>query len=380
MSELDKGKKLFTQFPPVTTREWEEKIVADLKGADYERKLVWRTNEGFNVQPFYRNEHLEKLGHLNVAPGQFPFVRGNKAEASWFIRQEIKEFDLNKANTKARELITKGVNSLGFILDNEKKYSSADMEVLLNNIPLTQVEINFVAGYAALSIAMAFTGYVTKLRIDKAKVYGSLSFDPLTCPLKNGKKNQTHALDDAAQLVNALNELPNFKALVIRGDIFENAGSSLVQELGFSLAVANEYLAGLTDKGLSADQAAKAIKFEFGIGSNYFMEIAKFRATRFLWAQVVKQYQPADSKSGLATIHAVTSQWNKTIYDPYVNLLRTQTEAMSGVLGGADSITVNAFNSAYEKPTEFSERIARNQQILLKEEAHFDKVVDPAAG
>jgi methylmalonyl-CoA mutase len=380
MSELDKGKKLFTQFPPVTTREWEEKIVADLKGADYERKLVWRTNEGFKVQPYYRSEHLEKLGHLNGTPGQFPFVRGNKTEASWFIRQEIKEFDLSKANTKAREILSKGVNSLGFVLDNEKKYTSSDMEVLLNNIPLTQVEINFVAGYAALSVAPAFTGYVSKLGIDKAKVYGSLSFDPLTCPLKSGKKNQTDALEDATQLVKALNELPNFKALVVRGDIFENAGSSLVQELGFSLAAANEYLAGLTDKGISPDQAAQALKFEMGIGSNYFMEIAKFRATRLLWAQVVKQYQPADSKSGVATIHAVTSQWNKTIYDPYVNLLRTQTEAMSGVLGGADSITVNPFNSAYEKPTEFSERIARNQQILLKEEAHFDKTVDPAAG
>ncbi len=380
MSELDKGKKLFTQFPPVTTREWEEKIVADLKGADYERKLVWRTNEGFNVQPFYRSEHLEKLGHLNGTPGQFPFVRGNKAEAGWFIRQEIKEFDLSKANAKAREILTKGVNSLGFVLDNEKEYTTTDMEVLLNNIPLTQVELNFVAGYAALSAATAFTGYVSKLGVDAAKVNGSLSFDPLTCPLKNGKKNQTNPLEDALQLVNALHSLPHFKALVVRGDIFENAGSSLVQELGFSLAAANEYLSGLTDKGLSTDEAAQAIKFELGIGSNYFMEVAKFRATRLLWAQVVKQYQPADSKSALATIHAVTSQWNKTIYDPYVNLLRTQTEAMSGVLGGADSITVNPFNSAYEKPTEFSERIARNQQILLKEEAHFDKVVDPAAG
>jgi methylmalonyl-CoA mutase len=380
MSEMDKGKKLFTEFPPVTTQQWEDKIVADLKGADYERKLVWRTNEGFNVRPYYRQENLDKLDYMNVMPGQFPFVRGNKTKNKWYIRQEIKEFDINKANIKAQELLTKGVNSLGFVLNNEQDYTSKDMAVLLKNIPLEQTEINFIAGYAALSVAKAFVAYLKEQAIELSKVNGSFSFDPLTCPLKNGKKNQTSPIEDAMALINIVAILPKFKAIVVRGDIFENAGSSIVQELGITLAVANEYLSKLTDKGLSADQAAQAIKFQMGVGSNYFMEIAKFRAARLLWAQIAKQYLVKTDTSALANIHAVTSNWNKTIYDPYVNMLRTQTEAMSSVLGGVDSLTVNAFNTAYEKPSAFSDRIARNQQILLQEEAHFDKAVDPGAG
>lgn len=380
MSEMDKGKKLFTEFPPVTTQAWEEKIVTDLKGADYERRLVWRTNEGFNVRPYYRQENLDKLNYLDVMPGQFPFVRGKQTKNEWYIRQQIREFDLAKANTKAQQLLKKGITSIGFVLDNEKEHTPNDMEVLLNNIPVTEIEINLVAGYAALSLAKAFVSYINQLGINLESIKGSIMLDPLTCPLKTGNKNLTQSATDAANLVETLKSLPYFKALVVRGEIFENAGASIVQELGFTLAVANEYMSILTDKGFSADEAAQAIKFQFGVGSNYFMELAKFRAARLLWAQIVKQYNPTNEQVALANIHAVTSNWNKTIYDPYVNMLRTQTEAMSSVLGGVDSLSVNAFNSAYEAPTEFSERIARNQQILLKEEAHFDKVVDPGAG
>ena len=159
-----------------------------------------------------------------------------------------------------------------------------------------------------------------------------------------------------------------------------NAGAYISQELGYALAWGNEYLNQLTDAGLSVDEVAKKIKFNFGISSNYFLEIAKFRAARMLWADIVKQYAPACDCACKMLAHAETSTFNLTLYDAYVNLLRTQTESMSAALAGVNSITVTPFDKAYETPNEFSERLARNQQLLLKEESHFDKVVDPAGG
>ncbi len=376
MSEMEKDKYLFEEFPPVTTKEWEDKIAKDLKGADYDRKLIWRTNEGINVRPYYRSEDLEKLKYLDVAPNEFPFVRGCNVEKNkWFIRQDIQVSNFAAANEKAIELLGKGVDSLGFVIAKEVSFTKDDIATLLKDIPVNEVEINFIAGYGALEIAKA----LNEIEIDQS-IIGSLKFDPFMCMAKIGKYCSANPLADAATVVNLLKDFPNFKALTIRGDIFENAGSSIVQELGYSLAVANEYMAGLTDAGISADLAASSIKFQFATGSNYFMEIAKVRAVRLLWAKVVEQYSPANISSAIANIHAVTSDWNKTIYDPYVNMLRTQTEAMSSILGGVNSMTVKGFNTSYETATDFSERIARNQQILLKEESHFDKVVDPSAG
>ncbi|MBI9069117.1 MAG: acyl-CoA mutase large subunit family protein [Salinivirgaceae bacterium] len=374
---MDKGNKLFEEFPPVSTQEWEEKIVKDLKGADYERKLVWRTNEGFNVRPYYRQEDLDKVKYLDGTPQEFPFVRGNKIEKnSWFVRQDIEADDLKKANEKAVTLLSKGVNSFGFVVNKDATFTKDDIATLLNNLPLAEIEVNFVAGYAAKSLASALNEYLS----DKVSLHGSLGFDPIMDFVKTGKITPSNTLDNIVEIVKNTRELSNFRCLSVRGDVVENAGSSIVQELGFSLAVANEYMASLTEAGISSDVAAKAIKFQFATGSNYFMEIAKVRAARLLWANIAKQYNPKDDASCIANIHAVTSDWNKTIYDPYVNMLRTQTEAMSSILGGVDSMTVKSFNAAYEKPTEFSERIARNQQLLLKEESHFDKVVDPGAG
>jgi methylmalonyl-CoA mutase len=377
MSELVKGKKLFEEFPPVTTKEWEEKIVNDLKGADYERKLIWKTNEGFTVRPYYRQEDLDKVEYLDLLPQEFPFVRGNNTDKNeWFIRQDIEADDLTKANKKASILLEKGVNSFGFVVNNDKDFSESDISTLLNNLPLDTIEINFVTGCSALSLIKALKEFIAK----NGEVNGSVTFDPLMCLAKNGKFCCANPVADAVEAINITKAFKNFKGLTVRGDIFENAGSSIVEELGFSLAVANAYLGGLTEAGISADDAAKSIKFQFATGSNYFMEIAKVRAARLLWATISKQYKPSKDASCNANIHAVTSDWNKTIYDPYVNMLRTQTEAMSSILGGVNSMTVKGFNSVYEKPTEFSERIARNQQLLLKEESHFDKVVDPGAG
>ncbi|MCH5328796.1 MAG: methylmalonyl-CoA mutase small subunit, partial [Coprobacter sp.] len=184
----------------------------------------------------------------------------------------------------------------------------------------------------------------------------------------------------AALIQTAAQVLPNFTVVSVDAVMLNNAGSYISQELGYALAWGNEWLASLTDAGLSVDEAAKQIKFNFGISSNYFMEIAKFRAARMLWAQIVSAYQPACECATKMKMHAQTSEFNMTVYDAHVNLLRSQTETMSAALAGVDSIAVTPFDVTYKTPDDFSERIARNQQLLLKEESHFDKIVDPGAG
>jgi len=198
----------------------------------------------------------------------------------------------------------------------------------------------------------------------------------------NGNLNES--VDDAfksvAELIKESTEMPAFHIVNVNGRYFGNAGSSIVQELAFSLSAANEYLSKLTDKGLTIDEAAKSLRFTFSVGSNFFMEIAKLRAGRMLWATIVNEYKPENKEVAKMIVHCETSEFNKTIYDPYVNMLRTQTESMSAALGSCHSLSVQPFDKVFRTPNEFSERIARNQQLLLKEESYFNKIVDPGAG
>lgn len=379
----DKTKKpLFSDFPSITTEQWMDKITTDLKGADFEKKLVWRTNEGFNVRPFYRSEDLSEVNYLNSLPGEFPYIRGTKKDNNWNVRQDIKAIDAEAANTKALDVLTKGVTSLGFTLCEEVKDMDAHVEMLLKNIISDDVEINFSTKHGSKKLLEAVVAYFKKTNRDLSKVKGSVNFDPLGCLTSTGKscKSFDDIFSHAAEMVETGKNLPNFKTICVNGRLFNNAGSSIVQELAFALSMGNEYLAQLTEKGIPVNEASSAIKFNFGVGGNYFMEIAKIRAARLLWATIVKSYNPTGLEPTKMAIHCETSQWNKTVYDAHVNMLRTQTEAMSATLGGADSLTVQPFDTIYKESDVFSERIARNQQLLLKEESHFDKVVDPSAG
>ncbi|MBP8678484.1 MAG: methylmalonyl-CoA mutase small subunit, partial [Bacteroidales bacterium] len=175
-------------------------------------------------------------------------------------------------------------------------------------------------------------------------------------------------------------EFPGIRVIGVEGYAFNDAGSTIVQELGFALAMGSEYMNTLIQLGFSADEAASKIKFTLSVGANYFMEIAKFRAARLLWATITDSYGVKNDENKKISVHAVTSQWNQTVYDSYVNMLRATTEAMSASLAGVDSLEVLPFDYQYREPSEFSNRIARNLQIILKEESHFDKIADPAAG
>lgn len=381
MAKIDS--KLFEEFPPVSTEAWKDKVMADLKGADFERKLVWRTNEGFSVQPYYRQEDLHNLQYLDILPGEFPYVRGTKTnDNNWLVRQNIIVKDLKEANKKALDVLMKGVTSLGFVFNECINVTIADMGVLLNSICLESVEVNFVAKCFTNQIAVAFAEYVLAGKWDPKNIVASVAYDPFGNYLLYGRmKHGTEgSVEQAKNLISKTNELPKYRVLAVNGKNYGNAGASVVQELAFSLAQGAEYLSALTDSGVSVEDVAKNIKFNTSVSANYFMEIAKIRAARLLWAQIVKVYEPECECGCKMKIHAETGSWNKTFYDPYVNMLRTQTEAMSAALGGADSITVLPFNAIHEEPSTFSDCIARNQQLLLKEEAHFDKIIDAGAG
>lgn len=372
--------KLFTEFKAPTTQEWLDKIEVDLKGADFQKRLVWRTNEGFNVQPFYRREDLANLKTPDALPGEFPFVRGNKKDSNhWYVRQNIVATDPVEANKKALDILMKGVDSIGFRFDGD--LVSADfIEKLLKDIRLDIVEVSYrTCPCHALELAEILKAYFEKQGYDKEKIVGGVGFDPIDKMLQKGK-DTSKVLAKLPQMVETLKDYPNLRCVMVHSDTLNNAGAYIVQELGYALAWGNEYLQQLVDAGVDVDLAAKSIKFYMGVSENYFMEIAKFRAARLLWAQIVKQYEPKCDCACKMIINASTSTYNQTVFDSYVNLLRSQTEAMSAALGGVHSMVVTPFDVAYEKPTDFSERIARNQQLLIKEESHFDRIVDPSAG
>lgn len=376
--------KLFSEFAPNTTQEWMDKITTDLKGADFNRKLVWKTNEGFNVQPFYRLENMDDLKNLDVYPGDYPYVRGNKKDNNdWFVRQDIIVKDIKVANAKALDIMQKGVESLGFILDDKTSYTKEDIASLLSGIVLDCVEINFVCGCKAGQILSFVKEIAAEQKVDIAKLQGGVDLDPLGYITLRGKfccGSQAEVMDIVKDTVVAAKGMDSFKVVEVSGRNFNNAGSSIVEELAFSLASGVEYLTQLTERGLSIDEVAPKLRFSFATGSKYFMELAKLRAARYLWSKIVKAYEPKSDCTCKMNIHAETSEWNKTIYDINVNMLRTQTEAMSSILGGVDSFTIKPFDSILGEGSDLSERAARNQQLLLKEECHFDKVADAAGG
>lgn len=372
--------KLFTEFEAPTTQEWLDKIQVDLKGADFNKRLVWRTNEGFSVPPFYRREDVEKLKTPDALPGEFPFVRGNKKDSnSWYVRQDIKVDDAKEGNAKALDVLSKGVDSLGFHFCGDC-ISAEFVETLLDGVKCDCVELNFcTCKRRSVDLAKILCAYFESKGYAKESIVGSIDWDPIEKIVMKGK-DVTRLLPLASQLVDMFKDYPHFRCIAVNAASLNNAGAYIVQELGYALAWGHEYLSELVEAGVDPALAASKIKFNMGITENYFMEIAKFRAARLLWAEIVKQYEPKCDCACKMCVNATTTTYNMTMYDSYVNLLRTQTEAMSAALGGVHSISVVPFDAVYETPTDFSERIARNQQLLLKEESHFDKVVDPSAG
>ena len=375
---------LFKDFPPVPTRLWEEKIREDLKGADYDKTLAWQTLDGFRVEPYYRLEDLDGLEYLKSGPGQFPNLPTVKTEKNdWLIRQDLIVRNYESSNRKALESISKGATSIGFDLREMGKPEFSDIQVLLNDFPLGEVPVNFMLS-AHFSELLSFLYEAVFLSgTDPGRVKGSISLDPIGMLAANGSfsRDMYTDLNELRKCVDfAREKLPNFFVVHVGGDLFHDAGGSITQELAFALSLGNDYLVQLTSMGLEANKIIPFIQFQFSAATSYFMVIAKLRAARHLWSKITEAYLSGPDTAASMFIHTTSSSWIQTVYDPNVNMLRATTSAMAAIIGGTDSLQVSPFDEAFRQPGPLSERIARNTQIILMEEAYLDKVIDPSAG
>ncbi|MDE6237604.1 MAG: methylmalonyl-CoA mutase small subunit [Muribaculaceae bacterium] len=373
----EKRETLFDMFSPVSSEEWKSKITVDLKGADFDKKLVWRTNEGFNVQPYYRREDIEGLPAIETLPGEFPYIRGTRDNNDWLIRQRVYGKTAEEINSHALHILDRGVESLGISLRGN--LTVEDLKVILKDIDLNKVEINVDCCAGKASAVAAELARLVKEAGAEKEFRGSIDYNPFRRLLKHGLPFPKDVVKEGMAVYEAVKDIKGLRCFPVNSYMLNNAGAYITQELGMALAWGAEWMTLMTEAGLSADEVAARIKFNMGISSNYFMELAKFRAGRMLWAEIAKAYGCSDEACKMM-VHAVTSMFNMTLFDSHVNLLRTMTETMSAALAGVDSIETLAFDECYTTPDEFSERIARNQQVLLREESHLNKVVDPAGG
>ncbi|KAA1264052.1 methylmalonyl-CoA mutase subunit beta [Leptospira interrogans] len=375
------NQKLFTDFPPVDREAWIALIQKDLKGADFEKKLVWETAEGFKIQPVYTKEDIgDKQWLTSNLPGTFPFARSTrKLVSDWSIRQDLDSNSISEANQLAKEAASNGVTAIGFIIENKTSpqkgipvNSSKDLETLIQGLPFDQVTLHFIAEERSPEI-------FSWLPKDKVLV-GGLGYDPFRILLKHGRSGK-HSIPVLKEILETFaSSWPHYRGLSVYSSTFRDAGSTISEELAFTLAAAAEYVQQLKTAGMDVDTIASQLMFEFSIGPDYFLEIAKFRSARILWAEILKEFFPKVESSLHAFLSAHTCRYNYSAYDPNVNMLRATTEAMSAAIGGCEVINVSPYDSILKTSDSFSLRIARNIQLLMKHESYIDKVVDPAAG
>ncbi len=345
---------LFSEFPEVSTKQWKQKIQVDLKGADYNDTLVWESLEGINVKPFYNQDDLKSIPTFSLPKNH-----------DWSVAQVIYVGDEKKSNTKALTILEKGVESLIFTIPNE----TTDFEVLLSGLDMEKIELYFYFEFLSVEPIKQLVGLLSD---KKAKAH--LNIDIIGHLTKEG--NWYHNLEKDHKLLTDLVSLGTSDISIVGVDAsrYQNAGANMVQQLAYSLAHANEYLNHVVTS--SAVEKSFTVTFKIAVGSNYFFEIAKIRALRWLWKSLASAYGIENE----CNILAIPSKRNKTLYDYNVNMLRTTSECMSAVLGGADTASNLAYDAIYHKDNEFGERIARNQLLLLKEEGYFSGASQIAEG
>lgn len=339
---------LFEDFPTVTAKQWKQLIQVDLKGADYNESLIWHSDEGVDVKPFY---HEDETPNKYSIPGQ---------PEKWFITQAIFIDKTEIAKKLAQEALDKGANALRLIAN-----SSFDIPDFFNELDTKEAHLYFEFSFWDKSFFLELSNY-----LDSKKASYSLGLDPIGDLVKEGNwYKDTNSLEE-------LTEIAKTHPNSIRVDLrtYQNAGANMIQQLAYALSHANEYLHLLNKKG--HDLKLIDIVFHVAVGSNYFFEIAKLRALRLLYASLAKEYNAKET----CIVLAMPTKRNKTLYDYNVNMLRTTTECMSAILGGANAIENMPYDAIFHKDYPFGARIARNQLLILKEESFFDKVSNPADG
>ncbi len=377
MKEVKSAENLFSEFPLVNKSQWKELAIADLKGADFDKKLVWKTLEGFDLQPYYTQEDLEQIAYLKkFESSMLNMEDGSQGPRYWVNREKIAVNDADAANKAAIDALNAGADGLIFDLTGKE---NVDIKRLLNNILPLHCSVSFMADRDAARLIKGYFTYESQNHIETSQLFGSLNYDPIRNLTLKGKmaKDGFNVLKEIIEVTDSANR---FFGLTVNGSHFQNAGSSLVQELAFALNVAVEYIDKLGELGLSPDKVIRNIEFSMAVGTDYFPEIAKLRALRILFYKIAEAYGISSFDPGDLSIHSISSLWTKTIYDPYVNMLRNTTEAMSAIIGGCTALTIAPYNENFEAVTPFSKRISRNVSNMLKEEAYLDKVVDPSAG
>lgn len=337
-------KKHFEKFDPVSAKQWKQKIQYDLNGADYNETLVWQSNEGISVKPFYHSDDFK----------EYPTISNTQA-SKWKICQFINADNEEEANLRAKRSIDKGAESLLFIINS----SDVSLAILLHDIDLASTFVYIEAKFLSVEWIENAKNYNVVLIND---VIGNLA--------KTG--NWHHNLNQ--DFSDFKHTLKRSGTLFINTTLYQNAGANIVQQLAYALAHANEYLNYYTQP--NSAEKIKNIIFKVAISTNYFFEIAKLKALRILWPSIAKEY----SLNPDCDIIATPTKRNQTIYDYNINMLRTTTECMSAILGGANIICNLPYDSVYHNSNEFADRIAINQLLILRHESYFDKVDNPSDG
>lgn len=347
--------KLFNQFLPISSKEWKQKIQAELKGADYNETLVWESLEGIKVKPFYHYDEFENNIPIETQNTQFK------------ILQNIFVKDIAKSNAKAVDTLNRGAESIRFTIEND----TVSISELMQNLPLENVKYYFNLQFLSVEYAKQLNTFAKENNADF-----TILLDPINQLEKDG--NWYENLESDFNQLNEMASQVSIPFLAINSGIYQNAGANSTQQLAYTLAHVNEYFNRInwTNVSSSAVENSQLITIEISVGSNYFFEIAKLRALRLLFNTLAKEY----NSNFECHIIATPTKRNKTLYDYNVNMLRTTTECMSAVLGGADAVANLAYDAIYHKNNEFGDRISRNQLLILKNESYFDKVNNPADG
>ncbi|MGD0815002.1 MAG: methylmalonyl-CoA mutase family protein [Verrucomicrobiota bacterium] len=398
--------RLLAEFPPVGYGDWHRLVETELKGAPFDKRMFTSTYEGITLQPIYRPEDIANLPHLGSFPGFAPFVRGSKAGGyagqPWAISQEINCSSPSEFNHAARNSLDRGLNALNIVLDKATRNGNdpdwaqphevgfgglsiatvSDLDRALDGIDLGNTWLFIRSGASAMPFAALLVALARQRKKAPACLYGCIEMDPLGVLSHEGCLPQS--LEDAYREMAALLRwaaagAPYLQTICVHSRSWHEAGGDAVQELAFTLATGVEYLRQMNRRDLDAGTVAPRMRFAVTVGSNFFMEIAKLRALRMLWARVVAAVGGGEDAQKLS-LHVRTSQWNKSVLDPYNNMLRTTVEALAGILGGCDSMQVGAFDEVIRQPDDFSQRIARNSQLILQKECELGRTIDPAGG
>ena len=389
-------------------KKWQEKASEELKG-DSTESLNWNTLEGIEVKPLYTADDLIELEHLNSLPGFQPFLRGPRAtmysKRPWTVRQYSGFSTAEESNKFYRDNLSAGQTglSVAFDLATHRGYDSdhprvpgdvgkagvaidsvEDMKILFDQIPLDKISVSMTMNGALIPIMAMFIVAAEEQGVDKEVLQGTLQNDIL----KEFMVRNTYIYppEDSMRIVADIiaycsKQLPLFNSVSISGYHMLEAGATCTQELAYTIADGLEYVRAAKNQELDVDSFAPRLSFFFGIGMNFFMEIAKLRAARVLWSELIEQeFKPKNPKSLMLRTHCQTSGVSLTSQDPYNNIIRTTIEAMAAVLGGTQSLHTNSFDEALALPTPFSAEIARNTQLVLREETGLTKVIDPLAG